>query len=261
MGLQAIQQAFAAARAKQRAALMPYWTLGYPTVEKSIEIIEAIARAGADMIELGIPFSDPMADGVVIQRTTQVALANGITMQKCMHIARELRARDVRVPLFAMGYMNPLIAYGEEAYVRDWKASGADGIIVPDLPPENSTELGAICAQHDMAQVQFVAPTSTDARLALSAQHASGFIYVVQVTGVTGARNALSSDLQSYVERVKSHANSKPVVVGFGVSTREHVREIGTFADGAIVASALMRHAGEAPDPAQAAYEFVTALK
>lgn len=261
MGLNDIDQAFAKARSEHRPALMPFWTLGYPTVEMSVQIIKAIAAAGADMIELGIPFSDPLADGVVVQKASQIALENGITMRKGMEIAARVRAEGVTVPLFAMGYLNPLIAYGEQRYVEDWRKAGVDGLIVPDLPPEESGELGALCAQNQMALVQFAAPTSTAARLELAAKYASGFIYVVQVTGVTGARDTLAAGLREYVERVKAKAERKPVVVGFGVSTAAHVREIGTFADGAIVASALLRASFDAADPVQVVSERVRQLR
>ncbi len=260
MGLENIAAAFARARSHNRPALMPYWPLGYPTSELSLDVVLAIARAGADMIELGVPFSDPLADGVVNQRASQIALANGITVAGCMVLAARLRAAGCTIPMFAMGYMNPVMAYGEARYVADWHAAGVDGLILPDLPPEESGELGALCAARHMALVQMVAPTSTPARLKLCADHASGFIYIVQVTGVTGGRIDLADGLREYVGRVKQAALDKPVAVGFGVSTAQHVREIGTFADGAIVGSALVRHAGDAADPARSAYEFVKGL-
>lgn len=260
MGLLEIKAAFARARAENRPALMPFWTLGYPDIEQSVQIIKAIADAGGDMIELGIPFSDPLADGVVVQKASQIALANGITVRKGMEIAARVRTAGVTVPMFAMGYLNPLIAYGERRYVEDWRKAGVDGLIVPDLPPEESGELGAMCAANDMALVQFAAPTSTAARLEVATKAASGFVYVVQVTGVTGARDTLAEGLREYVERVKAKADGKPVVVGFGISTPAHVREIGTFADGAIVASALLRASFDAADPVQVVSDYVRKL-
>lgn len=261
MGRHEIAAAFARARAEARPALMPYWPLGYPDIETSLRVVEAIARAGADLMELGVPFSDPLADGVVIQRATQIALSNGATVAGCVDVARRARAAGVTAPFFAMGYLNPLLAQGEAAWARDWRAAGADGLIVPDLPPEESDDLSAACAAEDLALAQFVAPTSTDERMALAARAATGFIYVVQVTGVTGARTELAAGLREYVAQVRRHAGSTPVVVGFGVSTAAHVKEIGRYADGVIVASALIRAAGEAPDPAAAAFEFVRALR
>jgi tryptophan synthase alpha chain len=258
MGLAEIAAAFARAKGEGRPALMPYWPLGYPDGPTSLRVVQAIVRAGADMLELGVPFSDPLADGVVIQKATQIALANGATVRGCIQIAREAQ---LRVPAFAMGYMNPVMAYGEASYARDWRAAGADGLIVPDLLPDDAQDLRAICTDQDMALVQFVAPTSNDKRLALATRHASGFVYIVQVAGVTGARSTLASGLREYVQRVRAHAGSTPVVVGFGVSTRAQVREIGQYADGVIVASALIKHAGEASDPAAAAYDFVRELR
>ena len=261
MGIESIAGAFARAKAEGRPALMPYWPLGFPDTERSLEVVEAIAKAGADMMELGVPFSDPLADGIVIQRATQIALANGATVAGCVAIAGRARAAGITTPFLAMGYLNPLLARGEVAYAADWRAAGADGLIVPDLPPEECETLRGACDANGLALVQFVAPTSTDARMALAARAASGFIYVVQVTGVTGARTELAAGLRGYVARVRAQAGSTPIVVGFGVSTAAHVREIGRFADGVIVASALIRAAGDAADPAAAAYAFVKALR
>lgn len=257
MGLQEIQAAFDNAKAQNRPAFMPYWTVGYPDAPTSLRVIEAIAAAGADMIEIGIPFSDPLADGPVIQRASQAALAGGINVSKAADIVRQARAIGVRVPLLIMGYLNPLLAMGLKEYVQAWKAAGADGLIVPDLPPEESAELAGYCAEAGMALIGFAAPTSTQERLNTIAQTATGFVYIVSVAGVTGARDQLPQGLREYVLRVKAAAQATPVVVGFGISTPKHVREVGEYADGAIIASALIREAGDAPDPALAAYEFV----
>jgi tryptophan synthase alpha chain len=224
-------------------------------------VIEAIVQAGGDMLELGVPFSDPLADGPVVQRASQVALEHGASVGNCIALAARLRERGINIPLLAMGYLNPIIAFGEERYVQAWRAAGIDGFIVPDLPPEESGSLGAVCAAEDMALIQFAAPTSTEPRIELAAQHATGFIYVVAVTGVTGPRDRLAAGLRQYVEHVKTKAHGKPVVVGFGISKPEHVREVGQYADGVIVASALIRAVGEAPDPAQMAYDFMSAIK
>jgi tryptophan synthase alpha chain len=261
MGLAEIARAFARARAEGRPALMPYWSLGYPDVETSLRVIQAIARAGADLIELGVPFSDPLADGPVIQRANQVALEGGITVSRCIALAAQARASGVTQPLLAMGYLNPVIAYGEARYVADWQCAGADGLIVPDLPPEEDASLKQACDAHQMALVQFTAPTSTTERIRLAVGHATGFIYIVSVAGVTGARDRLPEGMRDYVLRVKAQAGDKPVVVGFGISKPEHVREVGQYADGVIVASALIRAAGAASDPAQAAYDFVRRLR
>ena len=245
---------------ENRKGLIAYLTAGDPTPERTPALVEAMVRGGADMIELGVPFSDPLADGAVIQQASQIALAHGVNVRQCFELARTARSRGVRIPFFAMGYMNPIMAYGEARYAEAWHAAQVDGLIVPDLPPEEATVIKASCAAQGMALVQFVAPTSTDARITFTAYQATGFIYVVQVTGVTGARDKVASGLQDYVERVKARANGTPIAVGFGISKREHVRAIGQFADGVIVGAALIRAAGTAPDPAQAAYDFVRGL-
>jgi tryptophan synthase alpha chain len=261
MTLAHIAFAFARARAEGRPALMPYWSLGYPDSATSLRVIEALARGGADMLELGVPFSDPLADGPVIQHANQLALDRGITVQKCLEIAAQARKNGVTIPFFAMGYLNPILAFGEERYVDAWKAAGADGLIVPDMPPEESDVLQRACAAKDMALVQFTAPTSTERRIALATKQATGFIYSVSVAGTTGARGVLPPGLSDYIARVKAQANGKPVAVGFGISTPEHVKQVGEIADGAIIGAALIRAAGEAPDPAQAAFEFVQRMR
>jgi tryptophan synthase alpha chain len=261
MGLTDIRNVFANTRAQGRPALMPYWPLGYPDTETSLRIIEAIVRAGADMLELGVPFSDPLADGPVIQRASQIALEHGASMLSCISATTHLRARGVSVPVLAMGYLNPLLAYGEANYVRDWHAAGADGFIIPDLPPEESGVIAALCAQDDMALVQFTAPNSTQKRIDLACDHATGFIYVVAVTGVTGARESVALELRANVERVRASAGDKPIVVGFVVSKPDHVREIGHYADGVIVASALIRAVSESTSLEQTAYDFVRQLR
>jgi tryptophan synthase alpha chain len=261
MSLAAIAAAFARARSEQRAALMPYWSLGFPDADTSVRVVEALARAGADLVELGVPFSDPLADGPVIQRANQIALDRGISVEKCLELTRRIRAAGVTIPLMAMGYMNPILAFGEERYVEAWRAAGADGLIIPDLPPEESDALAAACAARDMALIQFTAPTSTERRIRQATVRAAGFIYSVSVAGTTGARGALPPDLAAYIARVKAHAGDTPVAVGFGISTAEHVRQVGSIADGAIVGAALIRAAGDAADPAQAAFEFVQELK
>lgn len=269
MGIAAIRAAFTAARHEHRPAVMPFWPLGFPDVDTSFRVIEAIASAGADMIEIGVPFSDPMADGVVNQRASQVALDRGFTLADGLRITQRLRAAGVRAPLLAMGYSNPIMALGDQAYARAWCDAGADGLIVTDLPPEESGDLRRACDENGLALVQFAAPTSTDDRLRLAAQAATGFVYIVSVAGVTGPRDRLPEGLQAYVERVKHRlAISRdaggaelPVVVGFGISTPDHVREVGRYADGVIVASALVRAAGDADNPPQVAYDFVRAIK
>ncbi len=186
-GLEHISQTFANARAEGRAALMPYFTLGYPTPEDSLPILQAIAEAGADLIELGIPFSDPLADGPTIQRSTQVALERGMTLGRALEITAELRSCQVSQPLLLMGYYNPILAYGVERFVRQAASAGVDGFIIPDLPPEEAAALEAACRASQCALVYLLAPTSTPERTAVIAARTSGFLYLVSVVGVTGS--------------------------------------------------------------------------
>lgn len=239
-GLGAIAAMFARAQAQQRAAFLPYFPIGYPNYATSLDVITAIAEVGVDGFEIGIPFSDPLADGPTIQAATQIALENGTTVRTCLQAVRELRGRGVQQPMLLMGYINPLLAYGVEAFVRDAKAAGADGLIVPDLPPEEAVLFSTTCAQEGMALVFFLAPTSHAQRIALVGQQATGFIYVVSLTGVTGARSELPGDLKEFIARVRARVN-KPLVMGFGISTPEQARAMNGLVEGFIVGSALVK--------------------
>lgn len=259
-GLEHISSAFEAARREGRPALMPYFTLGYPTQSASVEIITAMARAGADLLELGVPFSDPLADGPTIQHSTQVALEGKTTVQRCLEMTAELRLKGVTQPLLLMGYYNPILSFGVSRFVEQAARLGADGLIVPDLPPEEAGELEAHCREHGLALVFLVAPTSTPERLRLVAAHSTGFLYLVSLTGVTGARHQVSSGLDGFVRGVRA-VTSLPLAVGFGISTPEQARQVGRLADGVIVGSALIQAAGGSDHPAQAAGAFVEDLK
>jgi tryptophan synthase alpha chain len=219
---------------------MPYFPIGYPTYDESLEAIEAMAEAGVDAFEIGVPFSDPLADGPTIQGATQQSLTNGTTVRACLQAVRDLRERGVGQPMMMMSYVNPLLAYGLEQFVADAKAAGANGLIVPDLPPEEAAELAAICEQEGLALVFFLAPTSSDERVRMVAEQAKGFIYVVSLTGTTGARTDLPEDLTAFLERVRAQTH-QPLVLGFGISTPEHVQRIKGLVDGFIVGSALVK--------------------
>ena len=217
---------------------------------------------GGDLLELGVAFSDPLADGPTVQATSQVALDNGVTVTVALDSVRRLRARGVDAPLIFMGYYNPYLRYGLERFVQDAADAGLDGLIVPDLPTEESGALRALCDEHGMCVIPLLAPTSTDERIADACKAASGFIYCVSLTGVTGARRQLSTRVEDLVARVRRHTDL-PVLVGFGVSRREHVGAIGRFADGAVVASAML-DAIDAAAPERrvdVAIEFVRGLK
>jgi tryptophan synthase alpha chain len=239
-GTTAISEAFKRAKAEGRPTFMPFWMLGYPDLPTSIEVIKMLLAEGADMIELEVPFSDPLADGVVIQAAAQAALNSGTTLADCIQAIRELRAGGATTPFLMMGYLNPFMAYGLEKFVADTAAAGVDGFIVPDLPPDEAQDMLAQAQTHDLALIELLAPTSSPERINLVAETARGFIYLVSVTGVTGARAELPPDLQEYVSRIRT-ATDTPLAIGFGVSTPEQVSTIGKLTDGVIVGSALIR--------------------
>lgn len=258
-GVEHIQACFAALRAQGRTALMPYVTLGYPDLDTSLAVVEGLAACGADLIELGVPFSDPLADGPTIQRSTQVALANGMTTRRCLEAVRMLRERGVRVPLLLMGYVNPILAYGIERYAADARAAGADGLIVPDLPLEEAAVLEAACQAHGLALVLLASPASPVERLARLAQQTSGFLYLVSVAGVTGARADLPPGLEQFVARARS-VTGKALAVGFGISTPQQARSVAGLADGVIIGSALI-NAMDGGEPVQAAVSYLSSIR
>jgi len=246
---------------KNKPIFMPYFPLGYPDLETSIDVIEALAKCGADLIEVGLSFSDPLADGPVIQQATQVALEKGITIRKSLQAVKELRSRGVDIPLVLMGYYNPMLAYGLEKFVHDAIKSGADGFIVPDLPLEEAEEftsamvVGTEHAPSLPPLVQMLAPTTPNDRMERIARNAKGFIYLVSVTGVTGERKSISEGLGDLIAQVREHT-SVPVCVGFGISTPEQAKIVGGMADGIIVGTACVRAIGASESPVETAREF-----
>lgn len=244
VGLDAIAAMFERTQAEDRAAFLPFFPVGYPTYDDSLDAIEAMAAAGVDGFEIGVPFSDPLADGPTIQMATQTALENGVTVSKAIDAVRVLRERGITQPMLMFSYLNPLIAYGTERFITEAKAAGADGLICPDLPPEEAPMFAEVCQRENMALVFFLAPTSNTARIKLAAQHATGFIYVVSLTGITGARSDLPDDLTGFIGRVRAETDS-PLVLGFGISTPAHAQMMHGLVNGFIVGSALVRAAGE----------------
>jgi tryptophan synthase alpha chain len=241
-----IRAAFAVAKAQERPAFIPYITVGHPEAGTEREVVPALIAAGADIIELGIPFSDPLADGPVIQRSTQIALANGTTLDTCLDAVRDLRAAGVSAPIVFLGYMNPIAQKGEEAFAAACAAVGADGVIVVDLPPEEAGDLRAACDRHGVALIPMLAPTSTERRIEQVAALATGFVYCVGQVGITGARDTLATDLEAFLDRVRAKI-TVPIAVGFGISRPEHVATVGKLADGVAVGSALVRRLEELP--------------
>lgn len=243
---------------QNKPIFMPYFPIGYPDLETSIDAIEALAQNGADLIEVGLSFSDPLADGPVIQKATQIALENGITVKKSLEAVAELRRRGVAIPLVGMGYYNPILAYGLEQFVTDARSAGLDGFIVPDLPPEEAQEFAAVLGE--MPLIRMLAPTTPSERMELIARGAQGFIYLVSVTGVTGARQSVADGLAELISRVRQHT-SAPVCVGFGIGTPEQAGIVGGIADGVIVGSACVRAIGESAAPVAAAGEFARSFR
>ncbi len=255
-----IDQTFAALREGGRAALMPYLPLGFPTPELALDLVFGVAEAGADLIELGVPFSDPLADGPVIQRATHIALKQGMTLARCLDVVREARQAGISIPLILMTYYNPVLRFGPEACGRAAREAGADGFIVPDLPPEESGRLAAACRENDLDLVFLAAPTSTPARLARIAAANQGFIYLVSVTGVTGVRDRVSAGLGGLLAHLRTITH-KPVCVGFGIARAESARAVARQADGVIIGSALVSRIGDSDDPVRAARDFVAELR
>jgi tryptophan synthase alpha chain len=237
--LSRIADTLARAKSEGRTALVAYVTAGYPDARSSPGLVRALVDGGADVVELGVPFSDPLADGATIQRANTVALGQGVNLRWCLGAVKELRKGGLEVPLLLMGYYNPISAYGPEVFVADAADAGVDGLIVVDLPPEESAALREACRGHGLDLVYLLAPTSGPERIALVSRWASGFIYCVSVAGVTGARAALPSDLAAFVERVRA-GTTLPLAVGFGISRREHVEAVGRLADAAAVGSAII---------------------
>jgi tryptophan synthase alpha chain len=257
-----IDTTLAALRASGTTALAPFVTIGYPDLDRSIDVAKAALGAGGDMLELGVPFSDPLADGPTIQKTSAQALAGGVTVRKCLESVTKLRASGIEAPLVLMGYMNPFLRYGLESFVKDAADAGADGLIVADLPPEEAGPLQALCKNAGMHLIPLLAPTSTEERIKAACAGAGGFIYCVSLAGVTGARGQMSGGVHRLVERIKTHSDL-PVLVGFGVSTSKHVNDISKFADGAVFASAMLDAVGKAPPhlAARVAADYVRGLR
>jgi tryptophan synthase alpha chain len=242
---QKITQAFERARQEGRGVLIPYFMCGYPDAQQSAEIILAATEGGADIIELGIPFSDPLADGATIQHAGHVALEQGMTMRGCMEIAAQISAKS-DVALLFMGYYNPILAYGIERFCRDAKANGVSGIIVPDLPADEADLLQEVAYQQGLALVYLVPPTTPDKRIQQAVerivQGPGAFLYCISLSGVTGSREKLPPHLHEFIERVRNFTRDKhvPLAVGFGLSTPEHIAQVNTYAEGAVVGSALV---------------------
>lgn len=253
-----LREVFALGKKEKRALFMPYVTAGYPSRVDTVDILLAMEAGGADVIELGVPFSDPLADGATIQHANHVAVEQGVTLRDCLGFIREARERGLTAPVLLMGYYNPILALGEERTALLAAEAGADGFIVVDLPPEEAATFLAACKTNDQSFVPMVAPTTSEERIERLASVADAFLYCVSVTGTTGQRTSLPADLPAFLRRVRKHTKL-PLAVGFGVSRREHVEEVGKVADAAVIGSAIIAalDAAEEDRRAQRVREFV----
>ena len=238
---------FARAAAQGRAAFIPFITAGDPTLPRTLQLMHALADAGADLIELGMPFSDPMADGPTIQAASERALKHGFGLEGPLELVRRFRETRPDLPVILFGYYNPIFRFGEEKLASEAQEVGLDGFLVVDLPPEEGGDLRRAAAAADLDVIYLVAPTTPDDRIAEIAAVARGFIYYVSVTGVTGARAALSSTIAPDVARIKKYS-ALPVAAGFGISTPEQAAEAARAADGVVVGSAIVKMIGELGD-------------
>lgn len=224
-------------------ALIPYVTVGYPSIEATLKVVPLLAESGCDIIELGIPFSDPLADGVTIQNSSYAALKNGVTPGVCLDVAGEL-SKKVDVPLVFMSYYNPIFHYGLKEFCSRCAVSGIDGLIIPDLPPEEGAGLEVFTRERGIDLIYLLAPTSSPDRIKLVGERSGGFVYLVSVTGITGARDALPADLEAFVARVRKVVK-KPLCVGFGIATPEQAGRVAAIADGVIVGSRIIQYMEE----------------
>ncbi|WP_043445508.1 tryptophan synthase subunit alpha [Halotalea alkalilenta] len=245
---------FDALKQENRAALVTFVTAGDPSFDASLAILEALPGAGADIIELGMPFTDPMADGPAIQKAALRALAAGQTQIKTLEMVKRFRERDTTTPIVLMGYYNPIYRYGVERFLVDAKAAGVDGLIVVDLPPEHDAELCLPAREAGIDFIRLATPTTDDKRLPKVLENTSGFVYYVSVAGVTGARAPTPTDVERAVGRIKEHSQL-PVAVGFGIRRAQQAEEIARFSDAVVVGSALVDCIEGAVDTATAVAE------
>jgi tryptophan synthase alpha chain len=251
-----IEGVFKKLQKHNKKAFIPYIMAGDPTLEKTRETVVLFEKCGADIVELGVPFTDPLADGPTIQRASERALEAGVTLGKVVGFVRELR-KDIRIPVVLMTYYNPVFKYGVEGFVRDAVDAGVDGVIIPDLPPDEAGDLMRFANPVALATIFLLAPTSTEERIKKIAKASRGFIYYVSVTGITGSRLSVDASLQASIQSVR-RITKKPVAVGFGISTPEEATKVAGFADGVIVGSAIVKRLYESPESIE---EFISELR
>ncbi|MCK9409973.1 MAG: tryptophan synthase subunit alpha [Bacteriovoracaceae bacterium] len=245
----------------KKAVIVPYISPEFPVKGSTVPLILALERSGASMIEVGIPFSDPLADGPTIQHSSEIAIKHGVTLTKVLELVKEARTHT-SIPIILMGYVNPIMSYGFDRFFEAAAAAGVDGLIVPDLPPEESDDFRTQCKKHGLSTIFLIAPTSPDKRIRYIDSLSTDFSYCVSVTGVTGARTSFGGNFDDFLGRVKKNT-SKPFVVGFGIKSKEQVDRIASTANGVVVGSALlqaMEGKTTVEDAAAAASKFLSSL-
>lgn len=251
-----IETTFKRLKAENRKAFIPYIMAGDPNLQKTEEHVMLLTECGADIIELGVPFSDPLADGPTIQRAAERALKAGVTLKKIIPFVEKLRYHT-QVPIVLMTYYNPVFKYREDAFIKDSVNAGIDGVIIPDLPPEEGVDFIKLSRETDLSTIFLIAPTSTKDRIKLAVSSSSGFVYYVSITGITGSKLYLDETFKVHINTVKK-STDKPVAVGFGVSTPEDAKMVSQIADGVIVGSAIVKKFYEHPAGAK---EFIKKLR
>ena len=234
-----IEKVFKKLKAQNKKAFIPYIMAGDPSIERTKEIVLMFEECGADIVEIGVPFTDPLADGPTIQRAAERALKNGVTLKKVIALVRDLRLKT-KIPLVLMTYYNPVFKYGEERFIADAKDAGVDGVIIPDLPPDEAGEFTRLAKNAAIASIFLLAPTSTEDRIKKVARASTGFIYYVSITGITGAQLLLDGSIEKSINGIR-RITDKPVAVGFGVSTPDEAKAVAGVSDGVIIGSAIVK--------------------
>ncbi|KAJ5627116.1 tryptophan synthetase [Penicillium herquei] len=260
--MEAIKSTFAKCKEARRAALVAYITAGYPTVEEAVDILLGLENGGADIIELGIPFTDPIADGPTIQKANTKALQNDVSVTTVLEMVRTARRRGLKAPIMLMGYFNPVLRYGEERMLNDCKEAGVNGFIMVDLPPEEAVRFRDLCAKTGLSYVPLIAPSTSEERMKLLCKIADSFIYVVSRMGVTGATGKLSANIPELLKRVHEYSGNVPAALGFGVSTRQHFLDVQQAAEGVVIGSQIITVVGQAAEgkAAQAAEDYLSSI-
>lgn len=246
---------------KSKSILSPYITAGFPSLELTVPLMHQMVKAGSDIIELGIPFSDPMAEGLTIQKAMEKSLENGTTIQDVFDMVRKFREQDLDTPVILMGYMNPIEIIGVNNFAKMVQDAGVDGTIIVDLPPEECNEIYKIWQLHQLDPIMLCSPTTSDKRMKLIADNATGYVYYVSLKGVTGSEAIDVEQVQSLYAKRKSQCQDLPILVGFGIKNAVDAKNITSFADGVVIGAALIEAITQTKSPIEACYEFLEPIK